>query len=81
MRLDSVDYAKGITMLRNIVNELYPNENKRPKILGPAGFYGKEWFDSFLQHTEPGVLDGVTHHIYNLGAGKYKVSLFIHNIF
>lgn len=44
-------------------------------MLGPAGFYGKEWFDSFLQHVGPGVVDGVTHHIYNLGAGMYKFSL------
>jgi hypothetical protein len=40
-------------------------------VLGPAGFYGKEWFDSFLQNVGPAVIDGVTHHIYNLGAGMY----------
>lgn len=68
-RLDSVEYAKDITRLRLIVNRLYPNASTRPKVLGPAGFYGKEWFDSFLQNIGPGVVDGVTHHIYNLGAG------------
>ncbi|QHO29024.1 Heparanase-like protein [Arachis hypogaea] len=71
-RLDSVQYAKDITKLRHIVNSLYPNATTRPKVLGPAGFYGKEWFDSFLQHVGPGVIDGVTHHIYNLGAGVDK---------
>jgi len=43
----------------------------RPKVLGPAGFYDREWFDTFLHNVRPGVVDGVTHHIYNLGAGMY----------
>ncbi|KAK7309845.1 hypothetical protein RJT34_06911 [Clitoria ternatea] len=71
-RVDSVQYAKDITKLRRIVNRLYPNANTRPEVLGPAGFYSKEWFDSFLQNVGPGVVNGVTHHIYNLGAGVDK---------
>ncbi|KAL1362956.1 hypothetical protein AAHE18_03G116700 [Arachis hypogaea] len=66
-RIDSVQYAKDITKLRYIVNSLYPNAT-RPKVLGPTEFYDKEWFDNFLQHVGPSVIDGVTHHIYNLGA-------------
>lgn len=77
-RVDSVQYAKDITRLRSVVNLLYPNASTRPKVLGPAGFYGKEWFDSFLQNIEPGVVDGVTHHIYNLGGGMY---IYIHSPF
>ncbi|KAJ1389828.1 Glycoside hydrolase, family 79 [Sesbania bispinosa] len=68
-RVDSVQYAKDITRLRYVVNRLYPDASTRPKVLGPGGFYGKEWFASFLQNVGPGVVDGVTHHIYNLGAG------------
>ncbi|KAK7307068.1 hypothetical protein VNO77_39803 [Canavalia gladiata] len=71
-RIDSVQYARDITVLRVIVNFLYPNPHTRPKVLGPAGFYGKQWFDSFLENVRPGVVDGVTHHIYNLGAGVDK---------
>ncbi|WJX39044.1 heparanase [Trifolium repens] len=71
-RIDSVQYAKDITKLRVIINKLYPNVATKPKVLGPGGFYGKEWFDSFLQNVGPGVVDGVTHHIYNLGAGVDK---------
>ncbi|KAG5079766.1 hypothetical protein JHK86_003831 [Glycine max] len=67
-RIDSVQYAKDITQLRKTVNLLYQDANTRPKVLGPAGFYGKEWFDSFLQNVGHGVVDGVTHHIYNLGS-------------
>ncbi|XP_028762076.1 heparanase-like protein 1 [Neltuma alba] len=71
-RIEGVQYAKDITKLRKLVNALYPDPQTRPKVLGPAGFYDKEWFNTFLEHTGPGVLDGVTHHIYNLGAGVDK---------
>ncbi|KAI9124912.1 hypothetical protein K1719_004239 [Acacia pycnantha] len=71
-RVESVQYAKDMTKLRELVNALYPDPTTRPQVLGPAGFYDKEWFNTFLQHTKPGVLDGVTHHIYNLGAGVDK---------
>ncbi|KAG0460237.1 hypothetical protein HPP92_023365 [Vanilla planifolia] len=36
---------------------------------GSGGFYDKDWFNQMLQVSGPDVIDGVTHHIYNLGSG------------
>ncbi|KAK7274917.1 hypothetical protein RIF29_16018 [Crotalaria pallida] len=68
-RVESVQYANDMKRLKHIVNKIYPEPSTRPTVLGPGGFFGKEWFDSFLQNTGPGVLHGVTHHLYNLGPG------------
>ncbi|CAN0923543.1 Heparanase-like protein 1 [Linum grandiflorum] len=70
-RIEPEQYAKDTKKLREAVNKLYPDPNSRPKVLGPAGFFDKEWFKKYLQALGPNVIDGVTHHIYNLGAGKY----------
>ncbi|KAK7274916.1 hypothetical protein RIF29_16017 [Crotalaria pallida] len=68
-RVESVQYANDMKRLKRIVNKIYPEPSTRPTVLGPGGFFGKEWFDSFLKNTGPGVLHGVTHHLYNLGHG------------
>lgn len=70
-RVEAEQYAKDMKKLKQVVTELFPTPTKRPKVLGPGGFYDKKWFNDFLQATGPGVLDGVTHHTYNLGAGMY----------
>lgn len=68
-RIEAGQYGRDIVVLKELVQELYPDPATRPKVLGPAGFYDKQWFDTFLETSGPNVVDGLTHHIYNLGAG------------
>lgn len=71
-RIEAEQYGKDVIVLKKLVQELYPDPVTQPKVLGPAGFYDKQWFNTFLQTSGPNVVDGLTHHIYNLGAGMYE---------
>ncbi|MCL7024804.1 hypothetical protein MKW94_022672 [Papaver nudicaule] len=68
-RVNASQYAKDVIKFKKLLNKMYRNFTAPPKLLGPAGFYDDKWFSSFLQESGPNVMDVVTHHIYNLGAG------------
>lgn len=55
--------------MSKIVKELYPNPTMRPQVIGAASFYNQDWYNKFLQQIEENVVQAVSHHIYNLGAG------------
>lgn len=65
-------------LLKKMIKKLYPDSATRPKLLGPGGFYDEEWFETFLQTSGPNVVDGLTHHTYNLGAGT-KEKFYSHS--
>lgn len=62
-------YGKDLVELQKIVDRLYENSTK-PLVLAPGGFYDKKWFAQLLDVSGPNVVKGMTHHIYNLGAGE-----------
>lgn len=69
-------YGKDIIELKNIISQLYGNSRK-PLVVAPGGFYDQKWYAQLLDISGPNVLDAMTHHIYNLGAGKYFLDIML----
>ncbi|PIN20295.1 Beta-glucuronidase [Handroanthus impetiginosus] len=62
-------YASDTNMLQKLIQEIYRGVNVKPQIMGPGGFFDHGWFEKYIAKTA-GSLNVVTHHIYNLGAGR-----------
>ncbi|XP_020591176.1 heparanase-like protein 2 [Phalaenopsis equestris] len=71
-RVEADQYGKDLISLKALIDELYQKSSSKPKILAPGGFYDQAWFNKMLQTSGPDVVNGVTHHIYNLGGGDDK---------
>ncbi|KAI3443906.1 hypothetical protein Pfo_000571 [Paulownia fortunei] len=62
-------YASDTIVLHNLIREIYKGVKIKPQIIGPGGFFDPGWFKKYIAKTA-GSLNAVTHHIYNLGAGR-----------
>ncbi|XP_012570931.1 heparanase-like protein 1 isoform X2 [Cicer arietinum] len=65
-----VQYGKDLINLKRILDMLYENSRFKPSLVAPGGFYEKEWYDKLLQVSGSGIINVLTHHLYNLGPGS-----------
>ncbi|KAK9070824.1 hypothetical protein SSX86_011226 [Deinandra increscens subsp. villosa] len=70
-RVTAAQYAIDTMTLKNIIEEIYDGIEPKPLVISPGGFFDANWFKEFLNKTTE-ILDVVTHHIYDLGAGVDK---------
>lgn len=68
--VNAVQYGKDVIHLHNLIDQVYKNFDQRPLLLAPGGFYSPEWFSKLLEVSGPGIVNILTHHIYNLGPGE-----------
>jgi len=69
-------YGADFNQFASVIREVWPEETKRPRMIGPGSTFEPIPFAQFLAITR-GNLDIITHHFYNLGAGK-DVEAFQH---
>ena len=59
--------SKDLIKLKQILSTLYESSKFKPSLVAPGGFYEKHWYDRLLQVSGSGIINVLTHHLYNLG--------------
>lgn len=73
--LGAEQYGKDVITLRTLLNELYKNFKIKLLLVAPGSFYEQKWYAQLLQVSNVSAIDAVTHHVYNLGGGEFKILL------
>jgi len=73
-------YGKDVINLKRIIDVLYKNSRFKPLLVAPDGAYDKEWYNKLLQLSGPGVINVLTHHLYNIGRGLLITHIILSSI-
>jgi len=73
-------YGRDLIKLKRILDVLYENSRFKPSLVAPGGFYEKEWYDKLLQVSGSGIINVLTHHLYNLGPGLLVAHIILSSI-
>ncbi|KAJ0973844.1 hypothetical protein J5N97_015809 [Dioscorea zingiberensis] len=68
-RVEAEQYGKDLVHFKAILDELSEKSQTRSLLLAPGGFFDKQWYSKLLRISGSGVVNAMTHHIYNLGPG------------
>ncbi|KAK4744133.1 hypothetical protein SAY87_010445 [Trapa incisa] len=69
-RVAAEQYGKDLIALRKVIHEVYESSHVKPLVIAPGGFFDEQWYAKLLEVSGQGVINAMTHHIYNLGAGN-----------
>jgi len=70
----------GKDLIKLILSTLYESSKFKPSLVAPGGFYEKYWYDRLLQVSGLGIINVLTHHLYNLGPGLIVTYLILSTI-
>ncbi|CAN6285216.1 unnamed protein product [Urochloa humidicola] len=68
-KVDAKLYGKDVIEFKSILRQLYKAPLSQPLLLAPGGFFDQQWYSQLLQTSGHGVVNALTHHVYNLGGG------------
>lgn len=70
-RVDARQYGEDLVQLKSVLDALYNTSHKKPLIVAPGGFFDdQQWYAQLLEVSGFGVLNAMSHHVYNLGPGN-----------
>lgn len=68
-KVDAKLYGKDVIEFKSILQQLYKAPLSHPLLLAPGGFFDQQWYSQLLETSGHGVVNALSHHVYNLGGG------------
>lgn len=69
-KVDAKLYGKDVIEFKSILRQLYKAPLSQPLLLAPGGFFDQQWYSQLLETSGHGVVNALSHHVYNLGGGN-----------